>query len=52
MPGMIESVPDAVRAARRLRERMEEVGNPAPTDMDLLVTRLNSQAAPGDEFKL
>jgi hypothetical protein len=28
------------------------VGSPVPTEMDLLVDRLNAQAAPGDAFKL
>ena len=52
MPMLIESVPDAVKAAKRMRDGGAAVGNPAPTDMDLLVSRLNEQAAPGDAFGL
>lgn len=52
MAGLIDSVPAAVRNARRIRTSMAEVGSPGLTDVDLLVSRLNEQAAPGDAFDL
>lgn len=52
MPMLIESIPDAVEYAKKLRHIRALVGEPAPTDMDRLIVRLNEQAAPGDAFKL
>lgn len=52
VPGLLVSTPEAVRRARRARRSCDAVGSPAPTAMDLLVGRLNAQAAPGDAFEL
>lgn len=52
MPSLLDSTPDAVRRARSARKNCDDVGSPVPTEMDLLVGRLNAQAAPGDAFKL
>lgn len=52
MPRLLGSTPDAVRRAGRARKSCGAVGSPTPTAMDLLVDRLNAQAAPGDAFKL
>lgn len=51
MPRLLGATPDAVRRARRARKSCDAVGSPAPTAMDLLVDRLNAQAAPGDAFE-
>ena len=52
MPRLLGMTPDAVLRARRTRMSCNAVGSPVPTEMDLLVGRLNAQAAPGDAFKL
>ncbi|MBR2682116.1 MAG: hypothetical protein IKE22_02490, partial [Atopobiaceae bacterium] len=52
MPRLLGATADAVRRARRVRRSCEAVGSPAPTAMDLLIDRLNAQAAPGDAFEL
>lgn len=52
MPKLLDTTLNAVRRARKTRESCDAVGNPAPTAIDLLVERLNAQAAPGDAFEL